>query len=242
MKLHIVSDLHIEFNDYLIFPTDADVLILAGDIAPLNYRKIGKEETQLVYFLKNAKEMYNKIVYVAGNHEFYNAKIEDYKYLKELCDTIGIHFLENETINIDGINIFGATLWTDMKMKKEEYAARYYLNDFNLILYENRVLTTDKVFDMNKNTRDALYEANPDVVITHHVPLEIGTHERYRGQKATYGFVNTEMVIPENTKLWVYGHTHDFHDFTHNGTRFVCNPKGYYEENNDFLDDFVVEI
>lgn len=32
MKLHILSDLHIEFAPYSVVDTDADVIILAGDI------------------------------------------------------------------------------------------------------------------------------------------------------------------------------------------------------------------
>ncbi len=32
MKLHILNDLHIEFEDFVPPATDADVVILAGDI------------------------------------------------------------------------------------------------------------------------------------------------------------------------------------------------------------------
>lgn len=32
MKIHILSDLHIEFADFSIPDTDADVVVLAGDI------------------------------------------------------------------------------------------------------------------------------------------------------------------------------------------------------------------
>ena len=47
-------------------------------------------------------------------------------------------------------------------------------------------------------------------------------------------------------QLWVHGHTHDSFDYTVDGTRVVCNPRGYakagVDENPRFDPDFIVEI
>ena len=67
MKIHILSDLHIEFADYEIQVLDADVIILAGDIQ--NGMKGLKWATKLL----NDTEAH--IIYIAGNHEFYRQEI-----------------------------------------------------------------------------------------------------------------------------------------------------------------------
>jgi hypothetical protein len=46
--------------------------------------------------------------------------------------------------------------------------------------------------------------------------------------------------------LWVHGHTHDSFDYVVNGTRVVCNPRGYAQygvnENPRFDPGFVIDI
>jgi hypothetical protein len=47
-------------------------------------------------------------------------------------------------------------------------------------------------------------------------------------------------------QLWVHGHTHDSFDYTLNGTRVVCNPRGYAKggvnENPLFDPNLMVEV
>jgi len=103
-KLHILSDLHLEFADYKPTVTDADIVVLAGDI---HKGTLG---------LKWAREKFHnsKIIYVSGNHEFYHCYhkglLEDFH---EEADQYGIHFLENNEVILDGIRFLGCTLWTD---------------------------------------------------------------------------------------------------------------------------------
>jgi hypothetical protein len=46
--------------------------------------------------------------------------------------------------------------------------------------------------------------------------------------------------------LWVHGHTHDSFDYEVNGTRVVCNPRGYarngINENVGFDPNFCVAV
>ena len=87
MKLQILSDLHIEFAPYEIVETDADVVILAGDI------HLGDRG------FKWAKEnIRNKeVIYVLGNHEFYReATPRLFEKLKEKIKDTNIHVPENQ--------------------------------------------------------------------------------------------------------------------------------------------------
>jgi len=43
-------------------------------------------------------------------------------------------------------------------------------------------------------------------------------------------------------KVWCYGHTHWFKDFTVKGTRVVSNPKGYVQEMMSYDPSFSVSV
>jgi predicted phosphodiesterase len=62
MKLHILNDLHIEFEDFQSPVTDADVVVLAGDIG------VGAEGLRWA----EARFLDKPVIYVPGNHEFYH--------------------------------------------------------------------------------------------------------------------------------------------------------------------------
>ena len=242
MKIHLLSDLHIEGYkfDINIYDVEADVLVLAGDIGRLD----GNNFLNLRDFLQDCRKIYEHVIYVAGNHEFYFYEFfEAYRILTTLCEDLDIHFLQNEEVNIDGINFFGTTLWTDMNMMKYVKPVEQYLNDFRLIKVDGEIgkFTGQFVFDQNMLARKALEKTNANVIITHHIPLMEGVHPRWYGQLANYGFANT--AIEPKGELWLYGHTHDSIEFHKDGTHFVCNPKGYGIENlNNFDPRKVVEI
>jgi hypothetical protein len=35
------------------------------------------------------------------------------------------------------------------------------------------------------------------------------------------------LLDGDRAQLWIHGHTHDSFDYVCNGTRVVCNPRGY---------------
>jgi predicted phosphodiesterase len=72
MRLYVLSDLHMEFAPFEPPATDADAVILAGDISTgLN----GLKWAQTTFPNR-------PIVYVLGNHEFYGQKLQ--KLLEQL--------------------------------------------------------------------------------------------------------------------------------------------------------------
>lgn len=133
MKLYVLSDLHVEFAAFapdLRAGRAADVIVLAGDIH------------QGALGMAWAREAFpgKVIVYVAGNHEFYQQHWEAHLVeLRAQADRQGIYFLENDTVTIDGIRFLGATLWTDFDYFGESRRvqnmrlAENALNDFRLI-------------------------------------------------------------------------------------------------------------
>ncbi len=47
-------------------------------------------------------------------------------------------------------------------------------------------------------------------------------------------------------QLWIHGHTHDSFDYLVNGTRIVCNPRGYardgVNENPRFDPNLLIDV
>ena len=87
MKIQILSDLHLEHGgDIPDHQPGADVIILAGDLAPYTEGLVD----QLAKHWASAPH----ILYVLGNHEFYGTEIDETRArLAEECARAGIHLL-----------------------------------------------------------------------------------------------------------------------------------------------------
>jgi hypothetical protein len=84
----------------------------------------------------------------------------------------------------------------------------------------------------------------PTVVVTHFLPHRRSIHPKYEGDRFNPAFASdlAHLVRPPVT-LWIHGHTHESFDYVVNGTRVVCNPRGYLpiEPNPAFDPGFVAE-
>lgn len=133
MKILVLSDLHVEFAAFepdIEATKAADVVVLAGDI---HQGAIGMRWARKTFPDK-------PIIYVAGNHEFYGQHWDMHLRLLRLHAGIeGIHFLENDSLTIDGVRFLGASLWTDFEFfgsstrSKMMRLAESGMNDFRLI-------------------------------------------------------------------------------------------------------------
>lgn len=133
MKILVLSDLHVE---YAAFEPDAeavkqaDVVVLAGDI---HKGVIGLNWARMTFPDK-------EIIYVTGNHEFYGMHWDMHlAQLRIHAAVHKIHFLENDTVIINGIRFLGATLWTNYEffgqsMRSQAMRlAENSMSDFRLI-------------------------------------------------------------------------------------------------------------
>jgi hypothetical protein len=97
-------------------------------------------------------------------------------------------------------------------------------------------------------SRLADVHAGPTVVITHHAPSRHSIHPRFAGSLLNACFVSdaAHLLRADRVSLWIHGHTHDSFDHQVNGTRVVCNPRGYARagsnENPAFDANFIVEV
>lgn len=247
MKLHILNDLHIEFEDFAPPETDADVVILAGDIG------VGVEG------LRWAEDRLpdRPVIYVPGNHEFYHHDIALVKELKAYASD-HIHVLNDDQVVIDGVRFLGSILWTDFALFGEAdkffamQAARQQMTDFSIISNGGRRFTPEDAIRLHMASRDwlAAMLAEPfdgtTVVVTHHAPSSQSVHPRYARDLLTPAFASNleDLMEGDRVPLWAHGHMHESFDYKIYGTRVVCNPRGYAPEalNPNFRPDLVVEI
>ena len=107
MRLQILSDLHLEYGDHRTRPTMADAVVLAGDIGG------GCNG------IKWAKERFpdKLVIYVPGNHEFYNHTIADgMTAIRNEARASNVFVLENESVQIGEFSFLGCCLWTDFNL------------------------------------------------------------------------------------------------------------------------------
>lgn len=252
LKLHILSDLHLSQAGFTPPPTDADVVVLAGDIA---------RPPEAVAF---ARSFGKTVLYVPGNHEFYGASLPGaLAQLRALCAGSDVHLLADDEVVMQGVRFLGTTLWTDFLLYGEHEgrdaavaAAARFMRDFQRIRVadDDPALFTpaDAAAQFRRHCawleeRLARPHAGPTVVITHHAPSPRSIHPRFAGSPVNACFVSRaeHLLGAPRVRLWVHGHTHDSFDYDVAGTRVLCNPRGYQRdgvgENPRFDPALVVE-
>ena len=109
MKLHILSDLHLEMvkppYSWRIPETEADVVVLAGDI--------GVGLSGVKWAVREAERLQKCAVYVPGNHEYYGERLSVVEKMRAVARGSRVHILDLDEVMLEGVRFLGATLWTD---------------------------------------------------------------------------------------------------------------------------------
>ena len=253
MKLNILSDLHLNVCGLSRPENHADVVILAGDIA---------RPREAVAW---ARDFGKPVLYVPGNHEFYGGSLDAVAAeLERLSAGTCIRVLDNAEVVIGHVRFLGTTLWTDFELfgGGESRAAAMsqgqdLMRDFSRIrLTEggDEAFSPEEaavLFERGANWLDARLDVShdgPTVVITHHAPSPKSIHPRFARSLLSACFVSDaeRLLGGSRVQLWVHGHTHDAFDYFVNGTRVLCNPRGYAKgganENPWFDPNLTVEV
>ena len=252
MKLHILSDLHLSVCAWEPPASGADAVVLAGDVS---------RPAEAVAW---ARRFGKTVFFVAGNHEFYGGSIPGtIAELQRLSAGSDVRVLDNEEARFRGVRFLGTTLWTDFRLfgAGERGAAaigeaQKLIRDFSRIRAgdDGRLFTpadSQALFDAHAGWLErklAEPYAGPTVVITHHAPSPRSIHPRFAGSLLNACFVSDaeKLLDGRRARLWIHGHTHDSFDYVVNGTRVVCNPRGYardgVNENARFDPALTIEI
>lgn len=243
MRLRIWSDLHLEMrrNAAMLLPlpsvTDADMVILAGDIGN------GAHGVQW------AAETFpdTPVGYVLGNHEFYHGDIADtLAACRRASEGTSVRVLEQDTWDIaPGLRLLGATLWTDLALWGDSGSQTgaldaMQMNDFHLITMAGKRFTPAAAVDLHDATltwlhaelaRAAIDEVRA-IVLTHHAPhvcclgpVFVSTRDALSPCFASD--LSELLVGPMPPSVWVSGHTHANFSGHVGKTLLVSNQAGY---------------
>jgi len=244
MRLHVMSDLHLEDAAFAPPSTDVDLVILAGDI---DNGAAGVEWAKRTFR--------GPVLYVPGNHEPYDGEFHAvWDAMRAAAQGSNVRFLDRGEAVIDGVRFLGCALWTDFEFygvaakPAAMEAAKQYAPDFRVVRFGDRVFTPDDWVELHRVDRAWLEArlaepfAGKTVVITHHLPHRGSVAPRYANDRANPGFVTDLHHLMGRAVLWIHGHTHIAFDYEVEGTRIVCNPRGYPHETTGFRPDFIVSI
>ena len=126
MRFQIASDLHLEYLpedninilDYIT--PSCEILILAGDISSIYRYK------QLYNFLKSATEVFQHVIFVPGNHEYYTqpgiyaVKIHELRKKLYSIRFENLYILDRNSIIIEDILVAGCTFWSSLKKEDSD--------------------------------------------------------------------------------------------------------------------------
>jgi predicted phosphodiesterase len=248
LRLHILSDLHLEFRPLTIPKPAADVIILAGDI------DVGRNGLEWI----RHQFPDQPVVYVLGNHEFYqNSLPELTRTLMQETEGSHVHLLENTVVELHGFTFLGCTLWTSFMVGPDPAAAMRMAEarmvDYRIIRnsIENRVLRATDTARLHRESvswlKDELrrHDLKRTIVVTHHAPSYQSETPQYRNGPLSSSFCSDLDWLIESSgiPLWIHGHTHYNVDYPMGSTRILANQRGYPGERCEhFNPALVVEV
>jgi predicted phosphodiesterase len=230
VRVQLLSDLHFEYDDdggeafVRTVEVVGDVLVLAGDILPLQSAERVREA--FGWFCAR----WRHVVYVTGNHEYYRTSpaAADTLLVEAAGSLANFHVLNPGVAVIDGVRFVGATLWFPPTPDEARY--RGFLTDFKLIRdfvpWVHEAHAAQLGF-LETNLREG------DVVVTHHLPHRNSTPRMFADSPLNRFFVAGDapaLLERAGAQLWLHGHTHSPRDYVVGRTRVVCNPRGYPHE------------
>ncbi|MEO7853337.1 MAG: metallophosphoesterase, partial [Rubrivivax sp.] len=220
MKIALLSDLHLSLQAMDAPATNADVVVLAGDL----HRPAAAIEW--------ARQYRQPTLFVAGNHEFYGGDlVTTMRELRAHAQGTSVRVLDHDVWLHDGVRFLGCTLWSDHRLfdtpaQREQglKQAGEMVRDFSRIrvapdadekftpamsrcLFDRAVVWLEQQF--------AVAHDGPTVVITHFAPARGSIAARFAGSPLNACFVSDlePQIRRWQPALWLHGHVHDSFDY-----------------------------
>ncbi|WP_245582339.1 metallophosphoesterase [Rhizobium ruizarguesonis] len=257
--------MEVPWSSNLVVPK-ADVCICAGDIT--------NSIVDSIAYVRRFIEPHMPVVLTLGNHDYYGSSIElALERARRLIKGTRIQLLENETCIFHDCRFVGATLWTDFAVSvgdddhvpPEERRAKAFalvpwrIMDFHCIFRsderqsdENGLITVQEILKRHIESRSYIDRelekpfAGRTFVVTHHAPLIRSFDARFFGDvtNAAFGSDLSDLIARRRPSVWIHGHIHRFRDYMADGTRVICNPRGYggERETAGFRHGFVIDL
>ncbi|MGZ8945663.1 MAG: metallophosphoesterase [Methylococcaceae bacterium] len=233
MNIFLMSDIHSEHvpssadpdfdNETLkyTYPDAVDVVVLAGDI--------GEGTNGLVYARNRFAN--KEIVYVAGNHEYYESDLSIVHDMRIKAKELGIHFLENDSVTINNVKFLGTTLWTDFNNYSHAAIAEAARNmcDYDLI--------TCKKWWLNKDNREKAFQQRNLDISCDVIPTAFTPTVAYLLHREAMNWLDKELNKPHIGKTVIVTHHAPFLNLNIiNKHAYASNLEHFITENADKID------
>jgi len=223
MRFQIISDVHCEFHRdggksfCEKLPVISSTLVIAGDFATYDL---------IIRNIKILTKRFENIIYVCGNHEYYGATRG---LVNQTLNKLGyryknFHWLNNSTVEIDGVRFLGSTMW--FQDRPDNFMYQDLLNDFYCIRgFKKWIYSENKkaISFFDNNVKEG------DVVITHHAPCSLSISNGFRSSDTNRFYVcdMSELIYQKKPSYWIHGHMHQAVSYGLYNTRVESNPFGY---------------
>lgn len=268
MKFDFATDCHIDLwasgvaglNWPALRNEGSDVLVVTGDHS--------NKFSETLESLKLARDIYNVVYYVDGNHDWYELLLDfstGYPVMTEELSKIGVTHLNASSSQMGDTLFIGANAWYDFLVHGNPGPSRdawlMGSNDPRMIWDMNPGIDPlDLATSHAQAVALLVKKAQSDdsvkeiVVLTHTSPrAEItGVHgsppgiDPMDGAYANVTMGNAVLVADteQKVKVWCFGHTHTRHDRILDHIRYVNNCRGYEQEKYEHLGSewFLVQI
>jgi 3',5'-cyclic AMP phosphodiesterase CpdA len=243
VRIRIYSDVHLERAPFSPPANDADLVVLAGDIAN---GAAGIEWAKATFS--------SPVLYLAGNHEYYEGEFESVQSAMRAAAGGPVELLDCTRVVVGNVRFLGCTLWTDYSLAPESERAsviedaRKLNPDYQKIRFGQRAFAPEDSIALCTRQRAWLAAAlgqpfsGKTVVITHFAPHPLSIAPAFANHRANPAFVLDLEEAMGGAELWIHGHTHSAFDYRVRGTRVICNPRGYPGERTGFHPGLTVDL
>ncbi len=256
MRCHYMSDLHLEAQTFDGLLPNGEILILAGDLCNATFLDPKRKDLysirqrdRVLQFIDAATKNFQRVLFVAGNHEHYQGTFDETIPLLR-ASFHGVTVLDNETVDIDGVRFFGATLWSDFEGRSQACMDHIRRSVGEFLLVKKRCADVNGETALKKfQPEDALQEFDRSlaalrqsrddgftgqmVVITHHAPSFKGLNALHKGNGLDGAFasdLDEQIAELSNVPYWVHGHTHVQARYRVGDTTVVANCRGFGDQ------------
>lgn len=131
--------------------------------------------------------------------------------------------------------------------------AQFKMNDYKAIKYQKKPykrLRPEMLLAKHMESRRFIEKSlsrpfdGKTVLVTHHGIHPGSVHSRYDGDTINSSYVSDmrDVLVEFSPDLCVHGHVHSSFDYGFHNTRIVVNPKGYFDENPEYVRDLIIDL